>query len=147
MRKNLLSKLLITGAVAVGGLGFLVYSSLGHTQPYRMVDKLMTEPQRFVGKEMRIHGDVEAGSIIETIQDQQMRRTFVVTKGGKRILVRHEGPKPDTFKDLSEVVATGTLKQVGTEYEFHATELMAKCPSKYEGAPSNKALGSKPEFR
>ena len=34
---------------------------------------------------------------------------FVLESGGRRIKVRHEGPKPDTFRDLSEVVARGRL--------------------------------------
>ena len=73
------------------------------------------------------------------------------------------GPKPDTFKDQSEVVATGHLvpaasmqavadklcSKPGKEgcpikadaeqaYVVDASELMAKCPSKYKDGPSVK---------
>ena len=93
-----------------------------------------------------------------------MHRTFVLQKGGKKIRVFSTGPKPDTFKDQSEVVATGRLvpakdlaaladalckdKPTGLgcpvrvdaeqTWVVDSTELMAKCPSKYDGATSNK---------
>jgi cytochrome c-type biogenesis protein CcmE len=70
--------------------------------------------------------------------------------------VFNSGPKPDTFKDQSEVVATGRVLTVaegkpladalGMTIEADATHiveahsLQAKCPSKYEGASINKNL-------
>ena len=38
---------------------------------------------------------------------------------------------PDTFKHGAEVVVTGRVRDDGT---FDASELLAKCPSKYEAA-------------
>ena len=151
MKKNV-TKLLATVAVIAAGTGFLIYSSMGHAQYYKMVDELMTQPgqsgettvdERWVGKTMRVHGYVEAGSIKEDIVAQKTVRTFTLEHKGKTIKVKHEGPKPDTFKDLSEVVAKGTIVKEGDRYVLEATELMAKCPSKYEGAPGNKNLGKK----
>ncbi len=95
----------------------------------------------------------------------------MLEKNGKKIRVFSEGPKPDTFKDQSEVVATGRLVKAGElqglatemcakqpapvgcpvrtdaeqEYVVQSTELMAKCPSKYDGAPTNK--NSTPRFK
>jgi cytochrome c-type biogenesis protein CcmE len=135
-----LIKILLTVAVVAGGTGLLVYSSMGHAQYYKMVDELMVEPADWVDKTLRLHGFVEAGSIKEEIVDQQTQTTFIVQNNGARMLVHHTGPKPDTFKDLSEVVAKGRVSREGGEYVFHATELMAKCPSKYEGAAQNRNL-------
>jgi cytochrome c-type biogenesis protein CcmE len=161
MQNSTLTKILLTVGVAVGGAGFLVYSSVGHAQHYEMVDELLAGGtaglERFTGKELKIHGWVEAGSIVEKPVNQEMYRTFVLQRSGKKMRVFNTGPKPDTFKDLSEVVATGRLVPV-TEvaaiataldvkldsqatYMFQATDLMAKCPSKYEGAQTNKQLG------
>jgi cytochrome c-type biogenesis protein CcmE len=136
-----LIKLILTIAIVAGGTGFLIYSSQGHAEYYKMVDELMGEPTEWVGKTLRVHGYVEAGSIKEAIVEQKTTRVFVLESKGKVIQVKHEGPKPDTFKDLSEVVAKGTIVQEGGEYVLEATELMAKCPSKYEGATQNKNLG------
>jgi cytochrome c-type biogenesis protein CcmE len=141
MNKRMM-KVLLSVAVVAGGIGLLVYSSLGHVQYYKMVDELLAEPDGWVDKTLRVHGFVEAGSIQERIVDQRSETTFMVENNGARIRVEHTGPKPDTFKDLSEVVAKGRLVHEGDEYVFYASELMAKCPSKYEGAAQNRNLDS-----
>ena len=46
--------------------------------------------------------------------------------------------KPDTFRDKAEVVADGKLVMEGGKPVLYATTLMAKCPSKYEGAQRDK---------
>lgn len=141
MKKKTLMKVLFTVGVVLGGAGFLFYSSVGNAQHYKMVDDLMKSPADWVGREMKVHGWVQPGTIKEQIVDQEMHRSFVLQHSGKRINVTHVGPKPDTFRDQSEVVASGNLVlQPDGSYQFEAKELMAKCPSKYEGAQSNKKL-------
>ncbi len=158
MQQSTLTKVALTVAVVLGGAGFLVYSSVDHAQHYKMVDELIStgDLSGWEGKELKVHGNVEAGSIVEKIVNQEQHRTFLLTKGGKSIRVFSMGPKPDTFKDASEVVATGHLvkasdmkamaDQLGVHlesdlpYVVDATELMAKCPSKYDGAQVNKNL-------
>jgi cytochrome c-type biogenesis protein CcmE len=158
MLSSTLTKVALTVAVALGGTGFLVYSSVDHAQHYMMVDELYKAgdlPGR-AGQELKVHGNVTAGSIVEKIVNQEQHRTFLLEKGPKKIRVFSSGPKPDTFKDASEVVATGHLvkatemkelaAQLGVplesdlEYVVDASELMAKCPSKYDGAQVNKNL-------
>jgi cytochrome c-type biogenesis protein CcmE len=165
MKNQTLTKIALTAAVAVGGGGFLVYSSTSHAQHYEMVDKLLDKGlDTFKDKQLKVHGFVEAGSIVEATVNQETRRTFVLQKNGKKIRIFSTGPTPDTFKDQSEVVATGRLIPspdvqkladdicantktkvacpIRTDAEqmmvVDSTELMAKCPSKYEGANVNK---------
>jgi cytochrome c-type biogenesis protein CcmE len=161
-----LTKIALTVLVILGGGGFLVYSSVSHAQHYMMVDELVKTPlEQWNGKELKVHGYVEAGSIVENVVGQVQRRSFVLAKEGKKIRVFSQGPKPDTFKDQSEVVATGRLvkademQALATDlcksdgkavlgcpirsdaeqvWVVDATDLMAKCPSKYDGATSNK---------
>jgi cytochrome c-type biogenesis protein CcmE len=166
MDKSMLTKLLLTIAVVIAGGGFLVYSSVSHAQHYMMVDELVKTPfEQWNDKELKVHGFVEAGSIVESVVGQVEHRTFVLQKDGKKIRVFSQGPKPDTFKDQSEVVATGRLVKASDmqqlanglcahpekaatacpiraeaeqAYVVDSTDLMAKCPSKYDGATSNK---------
>jgi len=166
MKNGMVAKLGLTAAVVLGGGGFLVLSSTSHAQHYEMVDKLVSKGlDSFKDKEIKVHGFVEAGSIHAATVNQETRRTFVLQKDGKKIRVYVTGPVPDTFKDSSEVVATGrlvpatklqaTADQICTNAKdgnvgcpvrsdaeqamvVEATELMAKCPSKYEGARSNR---------
>lgn len=168
MQKSTLAKLGLTAAVLLGGGGFLIYSSVSHAQHYKMVDDLVTGGlDQWKDKELKVHGWVEAGTITENIVNQELQRSFVLQKGGKKIRIFNKGPKPDTFKDQSEVVATGRLLPAGDMKQLsldlckpkadgqnpngcpihvdseqtwvvESTELMAKCPSKYDGATSNK---------
>jgi cytochrome c-type biogenesis protein CcmE len=164
MTNATVGKIVLTCAVAIGGVGFLVYSALGDTAHYKMVHQLVADGfAKWQDKELQVHGYVEAGSIIESVVDQETQRTFVLQKEGKKIRVFSKGTKPDNFSDQSEVVATGRLVLVKDvqlladalcnakpqpgcpihpdaeqPYVLAATELMAKCPSKYKGAPTIK---------
>lgn len=167
MKQGTIAKLALTVAVVAGGAGFLVYSSTSHAQHYEMVDNLLAKGfDNFKGKQLKVHGIVEAGTIASATVNQETRRSFVLQKNGKKIRVFVTGPVPDTFKDASEVVATGRLlpakdlqavandicakatdrdkgdcpirTDAEQEMVVEATELMAKCPSKYKGADSNK---------
>lgn len=168
MKQGTAAKLALTVAVVAGGAGFLVYSSTNNAQHYEMVDALITKGfDQFKDKQIKVHGNVKAATIAVATVNQETRRMFVLTKGGKDIRVFVTGPVPDTFKDASEVVATGRLvtstnmqqvvdaicqnvkdprdkgdcpARADAEQTMvvEATELMAKCPSKYKGADSNK---------
>jgi len=55
---------------------------------------------------------------------------FKLRNGDHAVLASYTGIVPDTFKDGAEIVLTGQLGPQG----FHATDMTAKCPSKYEAA-------------
>jgi len=156
MNNSTMGKIALTAAVALGGLAFLVKSSTSNAQHYMMVHELVTSDlSQWTGKELKVHGWVESGSIHERVVNQETQRTFLLQREGKKIRVFNSGPKPDTFKDQSEVVATGHLVRADDEkmraaatalgvsvetdppYVVDSTELMAKCPSKYDGARIN----------
>ena len=61
----------------------------------------------------------------------QQRIDFEVSDGRGRFPVTYTGLVPDTFTDASEieVIMTGKLGRDGV---FHATEVLAKCGSRYE---------------
>lgn len=150
MNRSTLGKIVLTGAVAVGGIAFVLKSSASAERYFHVEELMAKELPEWTGKELKVHGVVDAGSIVEKIENQETQRTFVLQSKGKKIRVFNSGPKPDTFKDQSEVVATGHLvpaaelrplaQKLGVaiesdmEYVVQASELMAKCPSKYDGA-------------
>lgn len=154
MNKSTLAKIVLTAVVALGAVGFLLKSSASSAVHYFKVNELMASGlEQWKDREIKVHGFVEGGSIHESVVNQETHRTFVLQVDGKKIRVFSAGPKPDTFKDQSEVVATGHLipaaqmKQgaaslgVAIEadipYVLDSTDLMAKCPSKYDGARVN----------
>jgi cytochrome c-type biogenesis protein CcmE len=162
MQNATLAKLGITAMVALGGLGFLAYSSTAQAAHYMMVDELVDRGlDRWTDTELKVHGWVAPGTLVRAVVNQEMQQTFVLEKAGKRIRVFSKGPVPDTFKDGAEVVATGRLAapgplqqateamcatgaagcpvHAGAEHAWvlEATEISAKCASHY-GADANR---------
>jgi cytochrome c-type biogenesis protein CcmE len=138
MSTSTLAKIALSIAVAISAVGFFFYSSQKHTGRYKMVEQVMAAPSQWLGKPMQVHGWVEPGSIREDIVDQETVRTFYLENAGQRLMVRNKGPKPDSFRDRSEVVAEGTIVDENGQPVMVATGLMAKCPSKYQGASKDK---------
>ena len=72
-------------------------------------------------------GQLEANSIQKNVASNQI--AFVLTDGTNRLPVSYNGVVPDTFDRAVEVVAEGKLNSDGS---FTASNLLAKCPSKYD---------------
>ena len=125
-------------ATILATLGLLWYTARGHTTHSMMVDEVVVAYCQWIDRPLRVHGWVEVGSIDERIVDQQAVRTFTLEEKGKRLTVRSTGPKPDAFRDGSEVVAEGKLVLENGSPVFVASALSAKCPSKYEGAHKDR---------
>jgi cytochrome c-type biogenesis protein CcmE len=75
-------------------------------------------------KVYRVSGDVLAGSI----RHNGLRTTFSITDARNRVTVTTDQPLPSAFKPGAQVVADGTYD--GTA--FSATQVLAKCPSKFK---------------
>jgi cytochrome c-type biogenesis protein CcmE len=58
---------------------------------------------------------------------------WLVDDSGKECKVVLEGAAPNNFEMATSVVAKGRFTEEGY---FHATEVLTKCPSKYEAQPS-----------
>lgn len=140
MLHTTLGKVVLSAALILGGAGFLVYSSLDDAQYYEMVDKVAEDPGKWIGKDLKLHGYVVPGSVVEGTGDGRAGWSFTLEMNGRRIPVKFAGIKVDNLKDRAEVVAQGRLRNDGARLEFEASELMAKCPSKYQGAQSNRDL-------
>jgi cytochrome c-type biogenesis protein CcmE len=82
-------------------------------------------------RHLRVAGNVAPGSI----ERSGANAHFVLVEEDRMLAVSYQGiePPPDTFKDDSQALAIGTFGRDGV---FHATQLQAKCASKY--APANK---------
>jgi cytochrome c-type biogenesis protein CcmE len=127
---NKAAKMGLTGVVLATAFGVLLYTSLGESlQYYKYVDEVMVEPAAWHGKNLQVHGTVVPDSIGR--KDNTMEWRFNLQRNGKVLTAYYTGTVPDTFKADSEVVLTGTMDAKG----FHATEMTAKCPSKYDAAP------------
>ncbi len=137
MRNSTVLKIVLTAALLLAGGGFLVYASLGDAQYYEFVDVVAKEPAKWKGRDLKLHGYVVPGSIVGTGTSW----AFTLERNGEKVAIEFQGVKPDNLKDRSEVVAQGKLHTFDNgSILLRSTDLMAKCPSKYEGAKSNQDL-------
>lgn len=64
---------------------------------------------------------------------------YMADKKGKTVRVVLEGPRPNNFEIATSVVARG---QFVSEDEFRSTNVLTKCPSKYQGTADEMVGGS-----
>jgi cytochrome c-type biogenesis protein CcmE len=127
-----------TLGIVLGGIGYLFYSSSGEAfEYYKHVDEVAANPAALAGKHLQMHGFVVPGSIAKRMDTsrQTIEYKFQAVNCEKIIEVRYAGVVPDTFKDRAEVVVKGTLDGD----RFQASEISAKCPSKYQARPDGPA--------
>ncbi len=131
------AKIGITSLVLATAFGVLLYSTLGESmQYYKYVDEVTASPQQWHGKRLQVHGYVVPGSRMR--KPDTLEYQFDLQRNGQTIRAYYTGVVPDTFKDDAEVVLTGELTPGG----FMATEMTAKCPSKYEEKPGVLQTGT-----
>jgi cytochrome c-type biogenesis protein CcmE len=124
------AKVGVTSLILATAFGIMLYTTMGESmQYYKYVDEVAGQPEAWAGKTLQVHGYVVPGSIGR--KRDALDYQFDLQRNGQVIRAYYSGVTPDTFKDEAEVVLTGQLTPNG----FHATEMTAKCPSKYEEAP------------
>jgi cytochrome c-type biogenesis protein CcmE len=118
-------------AVIVGTLIWLaVGGTTGNMTYYKTVAELGQMGNRAEGKRLRVGGDVEPGSI----NRKGGEVSFVLVQDRRRLKVVYHGtePLPDTFRDGAQALADG---KIGSDGVFLASQIQAKCASKYEAKP------------
>jgi cytochrome c-type biogenesis protein CcmE len=141
------TKFMIGGVVVLGTSGWLMASSISQTKEYyltpsEMAARLKTDPG-FKGADVRVGARVVPGSIKRDPGGREYSfRVVDTTKNAMDTLsVFYKGLAPDTFTDGVDVVVSGRA----TEGTFQATQLLAKCASRYEAAPAGpNTPGAKP---
>ena len=122
------------GASQVSEGGFVYYQTLGEFLA-------AAEP----GRPVRVHGFVVPGSIERDVPGKRVlfRVQETAPHGGGSAdgalpVVYASLETPDLFKDGAEVVVEGEL--VASAGAFHASNVLAKCPSKFEGQQAEASL-------
>ena len=105
-------------------LGVVIYS-IGNFATYQT----FTTAKAAEGQEIHVVGELVKGAEIhyDPLKDPNYFSFFMKDKGGKQSKVVFVGSKPQDFERSEQVVLTG--KMVGDE--FHASNILLKCPSKY----------------
>ena len=156
-------KLIIGGVIILAAVGFLIVSSTqASAQFFMTIDELAAKGPSMVDRNVTVSGAV----IGDTIQydPQTLSVTFTVANvpgdnaeierlGGlgkvlheavidpsrSQLKVVYSGAKPDLLRNEAQAVMTGHL---GADGIFYASELLLKCPTKYEQAVPQQAQGN-----
>jgi len=137
---------LALGAISIFGLiawfGITNLDSAATFQYFQNLDEFLAEAKtssELEGRSLRVHGFVANGSIERDLPAKQVR--FLVQQdpphksgvGSDLLPVTYHGLEtPDLFRDGAEVVVEGRVEGSSGQVTFHADNLLAKCPSKFE---------------
>lgn len=127
-------RVIIASAVILGTITFLAITGAESDKSYYVtIREMQTMGNKAYTRHLRVAGNVEPKSI----EQRGTNAHFVLVEQGQRLNVEYVGtePPPDTFKDNAQALAMGTLGRDGV---FHATQLQAKCASKY--APADQPV-------
>ena len=129
MKKNRGIKIALSLVLFVGAIGYLVASSFGDTMVYyKTVDELLSDIDKYAQMPIRINGVLVPGSLRQKRGTHEYR--FEMSKRGKVMDVSYKGIVPDSMEEGRDLIVQGVYNpQTGL---FDATEILTKCPSKYE---------------
>jgi cytochrome c-type biogenesis protein CcmE len=147
------AKFLIGFGVIIAAIVYLIASkTLSNAQYFLTVQELQDKGASVVGRSVRLSGAVIGESI--TYDAETLTLSFTIanvtndlkeieTRGGlaqvlyeavsdptaPRLSVIYIGPKPDLMKPEAQAIVEGRLGEDGI---FRATDLLLKCPTRYE---------------
>lgn len=128
-------KIIVATLLILGTVGYLAFTGVRDNKDYYVtIGELQGMGGKAYIRHLRVAGNVAPGSI----ERSGTNATFTLLEQGKTLRVAYKGsePPPDTFKDDAQALAIGTYGHDGV---FHATQLQAKCASKYAPAANQKA--------
>jgi cytochrome c-type biogenesis protein CcmE len=127
------TKFLIGAAVIVAGITGLIVTGVKDTgvyflTPTELLSRTQSDPT-FHDVGLKVGAKVVPGSVRRDPASRTI--DFRVSDGTSEFPVTYSGLVPDTFTDASniEVIVEG---KYGRDGVFHATEVLAKCGSRYE---------------
>jgi cytochrome c-type biogenesis protein CcmE len=134
-RQGSIAKFVVAGVVIVATVAWLAISASGNAKSYYVtIAELQGMGNKAYTVNLRVAGNVKPGSITRFGPNAN----FTLVEQNKSLRVEYDGaePPPDEFKDEAQTLAVGTYGRDGV---FHATQLQAKCSSKYAPAKPGAA--------
>ncbi len=148
-------KFIVGGVLIIAAIVYLIISATqANAQYFLTIDELKAKGAAVANQDVRISGAVMGDTI--QYDSKTLTLKFVVAnvpgdnnvitaQGGlaavlhaavtdptrTRMTIIYNGPKPDLLKNEAQAIMTGKL---GADGNFYASELLLKCPTKYEDA-------------
>jgi len=148
-------KFILGGILIAAAIVYLIWSSASVSAQYFLtIDEIKSRGADYMGRELKVSGAVLGESI--QYDPENLRLEFTVAhmpgsqkeidaQGGmaavlheatidptrNRIQIVYIGVQPDLLRNEAQAIMTGKLGEDGV---FYATELLLKCPTRYEEA-------------
>ena len=126
--------IIVASLIILATIAWLAFTGTRDNKSYYVtISELQGLGNKAYTRHLRVAGNVAPGSIARVGTGAQ----FTLLEQGKTLRVDYRGsePPPDTFKDDAQALAVGTFGHDGV---FHATQIQAKCASKYAPADMKK---------
>jgi len=121
-------RVIFVAAIVVIAIAVIAYIGISKFATYDItVSEFMAKADYYTGKQVRVVGEVVPGSVSQDTKNFTL--SFTIAEGNESLPVVYQGIVPDTFKEGTDIVVEGKSDQQGV---FHASQLITKCPSKYE---------------
>lgn len=154
---------MVAGLLILVGVVFLIVTSTADTARYFLtVEELKAQHDELVGRDVTVSGAVLGETIEYDLGGPQVTFTVVQVPGdpreveragglaqvlsdavsnpdATRLQVVYRGVKPDLLQHESQAIVRGRLEEDGV---FHASEVLLKCPTRYEEGVPGQTEGS-----
>jgi cytochrome c-type biogenesis protein CcmE len=133
-------RIAVATVIVLATVAWLAWTGVRDNKSYYVtITELQGMGNKAYTRHLRVAGNVKPGSIHRSGGGAD----FTLLEQGKLLNVVYQGsePPPDTFKDDAQALAIGTYGRDGV---FHATQLQAKCASKYAPAPGSRPPAAAP---
>lgn len=148
-------KFVAGGVLIIAAIVYLIWSSATASAQYFLtVDEINARGADYMGRELKVSGAVLGDSIQYDAENLRLEFTVAHVPGSQkeidalggmaavlheatidptrnRINVVYIGVQPDLLRNEAQAIMTGKLGEDGV---FYATELLLKCPTRYEEA-------------
>jgi cytochrome c-type biogenesis protein CcmE len=118
-------KVIVASVIVIGFVVFGSYSFMESNLEYTDVTGAMAK-----SKKVQLKGSWDKSRPSSFDSKKSQFTFYIVDEAGKECKVVLDGAAPNNFEMATSVVAKGRYVREG-EY-FHASEVLTKCPSKYE---------------
>ena len=124
-------KFVVVGVVLAVAVGYLIFNSVSTSAEYYLtVGELKAKTPAVYSQNVRVAGIVQGSSIVKDVRAGTLQFT-AEDSSGQLPVVYSGGAVPDIFGPGIQVVVEGKYASDGM---FHANNLLAQCPSRYEDA-------------
>ncbi len=128
-------KFIIGGLLILGAIAYVTVSSFQSNAIYYLtLQEVNAQRSSLVGQPVRVNAPLDKSTI--QFDDKNLILKFNLKDGNLVLPVVYKGVVPDTLEQGESVVAEGRL---GADGVFQASNILVKCPSKYESQPTATA--------